>query len=444
MRDTSSLKRLWRISYPLIISSASTTGMLFCDRCMLAQFGESAFRAITTTGPFCWALVVGFCVVSGMGEILIARAFGAGRPSDMGRVTWNLLWIAAASWLWFLPLAILGPRWLPTRFLHGWEERAFFRWFLAPAAIFPIRCALQSFYIGRGQTVLITIWALVANGCNVALDAALIFGLGGWISPMGVRGAVLATYLGELVQVIALSALFVSRFHRSHSGSAHWRPDRSIARQVLALAGPPAVQSVFESALIAGFFQIIDPLGPVSVNLAGACHSIWMLLSFFPDGLYRGVAAMAGQCVGAGRAEMLRPILRASLLLQALFLGALMPQVFFGERWLRSLFVGASGIATSAADLLPLLDLRLCLSLTLLYLLSEGARWVLIAVLSALNDSKSPMICAIATALPVLFAPLALLVHLRVPVFGALSLLSLYALVNGAYNYYRFLRLLSR
>ena len=415
--------------------------MLFCDRCMLAHFSNNAFRAIVTTGPLCWALVVGFCVVSGMGEILIARAFGANRPVEMGRVTWSLLWIAAASTLWFLPLALFGASWLPIS-CDGLEERQFFRWFLAPAALFPIRCALQSFFIGRGQPGIISFWALVANGINIALDALFIFGFGQWIPPMGIKGAVLATYLGELVQITALASVFGSRYHRLHSGSNLWRPNWSVARQVLKLAGPPAVQSIFESAMLSGFFYLIAPLGAVSVTLAGACISLWMVLSFFPDGIYRGVAALAGQCTGAGLSSALRPILRASLVLQGLFLGSILPLLFFKERWLRALFTRAGGVVESFADALTLCDLRVCLGFTLLYLLCEGARWSLIALLGALGDTKSPMICAIATSLPVLFAPLALLVQLRAPLSWALCLLCLHASVNALYNYQRFARLI--
>lgn len=409
---------------------------------MLAQFSNSAFRAVVTTGPLCWALVVGFCVVSGMGEILIARAYGAHRPFEMGRVTWSLLWIAAASTLWFLPLALLGSNLLPISF-NGLEERQFFRWFLAPAALFPIRCALQSFFIGRGQPGIISFWALVANGINIALDAVFIFGFGRWIPPMGIKGAVLATYLGELVQITALASAFGSPYHRHQSGSGLWRPNWPVARQVLQLAGPPAVQSIFESAMLSGFFYLIAPLGATTVSLAGACISLWMVLSFFPDGIYRGVAALAGQCAGAGINSALRPILRASLALQALFLGSVLPLILLSERWLRFLFVRAGGIVENFADVLSPIDLRLCLSFTLLYLFCEGARWSLIALLGALGDTKSPMICAIATSLPVLFAPLALLVQLRAPLSGALCLLCLHAIVNALYNYRRFARLIN-
>ena len=71
--------------------------------------------------------------------------------------------------------------------------------------------ALSGFFVGQGKTRLITLLAIGANVINALLDVCLIFGVQGFIHPMGVQGAAIATSIGSLFQMLVLLYFFLKR-----------------------------------------------------------------------------------------------------------------------------------------------------------------------------------------------------------------------------------------
>ncbi|MFM8491131.1 MAG: hypothetical protein ACKN9X_04290, partial [Candidatus Methylopumilus sp.] len=57
---TGSLKELWKISFPLMISLMSTFMMLFIDRLFLANYSHESLRACVTSGTLAWSMILGW------------------------------------------------------------------------------------------------------------------------------------------------------------------------------------------------------------------------------------------------------------------------------------------------------------------------------------------------------------------------------------------------
>ena len=57
---------------------------------------------------------------------------------------------------------------------------------------------------------LVTYVSIFSNLSNIVLDYIFIFGVSEYIYPLGIDGAILATILGQCIQLICLSKIFLS------------------------------------------------------------------------------------------------------------------------------------------------------------------------------------------------------------------------------------------
>ena len=141
----------------------------------------------------------------------------------------------------------------------------------------------------------------LANLLNVALAYALIYGHFG-LPALGPIGSAWATFLARsFALVLLLTALWRGRNGVSISGRGGWRPDFGVARQVLSVGIPAALEQVLVSS---GFLVLALVVARLGTEVLAAQRITFnaLSLSFLP-GIGFGIAATAlvGQSVGARR-----------------------------------------------------------------------------------------------------------------------------------------------
>src|SRR5262245_38661184 len=103
-----SLKELWSISFPLMITSFSVMLMLFVDRLMLAHYGIEAHNAAVTATTLGWAFLFGAGALTGIAEVFVAQYNGANQKQRLGEPVWQMIWLSLGTALCFIPLALWG------------------------------------------------------------------------------------------------------------------------------------------------------------------------------------------------------------------------------------------------------------------------------------------------------------------------------------------------
>lgn len=113
-----SIRELWRISFPLMISTFASLLMIFTDRIFLARYSLEALNASVNAGTLAWAIVGGCGMVTAMSEVFVAQYNGAGKLREIGRPVWQMIWFAIFSLALFIPLGIWGgPAFFPGMFM---------------------------------------------------------------------------------------------------------------------------------------------------------------------------------------------------------------------------------------------------------------------------------------------------------------------------------------
>ena len=131
----------------------------------------------------------------------------------------------------------------------------------------------------------------IANLLNVALAYGLIYGHFG-LPALGVIGSAWATFVARVVALLLmLRALWAGRGGVSIAGGGGWRPNWSVARRVLGLGIPAAVEQVLITTAFLFLTILVARLG--TDTLAAQRISMSALSFSFLPGIGFGIAATA-------------------------------------------------------------------------------------------------------------------------------------------------------
>ncbi len=387
-----SARELWAVAFPLMLSSFCLLLMVFTDRVFLAHYSGEAMSAALTAGTAAWAVAGSLLIFGGMAEVYVAQYNGAGRFDQLGKPVWQMFYFALGSVLIFFAMGLWGGPLFFKGSANAALEIEYFFWFMALGFSWPLLSAVSAFFVGQGKTRLILGMSLLANGINVLLDWLLIFGVDGWFEPMGVKGAAIATNIGNLIQVVILLALFLRRENRVRYGTAKFHFDLSLFTKCIKVAIPQAALFFIEIMGFTFFYIMLGHVGPKEIFIGGVAQSVCILFFFASDGIGRGAIAVAGNFIGAGEGQKVFKTFWAGTkihLTVGLFL-ALFLVVFPGP--LMNLFLGDSfsfGGLEATPELIA--EMRSTLMLTflfcLLYLVLEGIRWLIAGILTAAGDT---------------------------------------------------------
>lgn len=405
-----SIREIFSISFPLMISSFASLLMIFTDRLFLARYSLDALNASVNAGTLAWALMGGVGMITAMAEVFVAQYNGAGLQKRLGVPVWQMIWFALFSFALFLPLAAGAP-WVFAGDPNSELETVYFRWLMIFGPSYAMMTAFGSFLIGRGRTKILIVLSLVANVINTALDWLFIFGFPPYIPEMGVKGAAIATCLGYVFQTVMLALIFFQKKYRETYGTNRWQLNILELRKCLRIGFPQGIFYGLEIFGWAVFYWMMTSLGKTHITISSICQSLVILFSFFFDGLSKGIAAAAGNFIGSKRFPLAVQTLRSALILQLVFI-FLIGLCFFAspEKLIQILFFEHLDTPSPTLDPTLMSALRTCMVFTFIYIFFEGIRWIFSGLLSAAGDTLFLLIAGSLTVWIALLLPVYLFV----------------------------------
>lgn len=379
-----SLRELWAIAFPLMLSSFSVLTMVFCDRWFLAHYSSEAHNAAVEATTLGWAFLFGWMVLASIAEVFVAQYNGAGKRHRFGEPVWQMIWLSMASWAFFIPLSLWGTGWIFGDSAHFAYEREYFSIMVLFGPFYALYAALCAFFIGQGKTRLITIVVVFANLCNILCDWILIFGIDGLVEPFGVKGAAMATSIATLFQCAVLGAIFLRKKNRQECGTFCWQPKLSAMRDCVRIGLPSAIFVVAEISAYAVFYALMKEMGDVYITVTGICQSLLILFFFFADGMNKAVATIVGNLIGAGRSAVVSKVMKSGLQLNLIFLVIVLAVFSWGMPLIVDQFLPYADEVFIASIQGPL---ETCLILMAVYLFFEGVRLQFAGVLMAAGDT---------------------------------------------------------
>ncbi|MGE3954114.1 MAG: MATE family efflux transporter [Parachlamydiales bacterium] len=435
-----SVRELWSVAFPLMLSSFCLLAMVFTDRVFLAHYSGEAMCAALTAGTAAWAVAGSLLIFASMAEVYVAQYNGAGKFDQLGRPVWQMVYFALASSLLFLAIGTWGGPLLFKGSANEALEVEYFYWFMAFGFSWPLLSALSTFFIGQGKTQVLMWLSLLANALNILLDWLLIFGIEGWLEPMGVKGAAIATNIGNLFQVVILLVLFLKRANRERYGTSNFRFDLFLFRKCLKVAVPQTALYFIEMVGFTLFYLMLGRAGPEALFIGGAAQSVIILFFFACEGMGRGAIAVAGNFIGAGQGKEVFKVFRAGLKIHIAFGLILSLFLVFFPDLLLNLFLHDSfaftGMEMSEEVIAGMRStLLIVYALSLAYLFLEGIRWLISGILTAAGDALFLLSAGAAgVAFALLLPTYWLIVHLNYGAVCAFAITSGFAAFVGLAN----------
>ncbi len=417
-----SIRELWNISLPLMISTLASLFMIFTDRIFLAHYSVEALNASVNAGTLAWAIMSGIGMITAMSEVFVAQYNGAKHYKRLGIPVWQMIWFALFSCLFFVPLAVWGSPAIFAGDRYASLEIDYFRLLMLFGPSYALMMAFSGFFIGRGRTKVMIWLAIVANLINIVLDWALIFGVPGLVPEMGIQGAAIATCLGYFFESAVLGYLFLKKENRISFGAANWKFNWKEMKKCCRVGVPQGIFCALEVFGWAVFYWMMTDMGEKHITISSICQSFTILLSFFCDGLSRGAAAVAGNFIGSQRYDLVRKVLRSGFALMIVFsVATAFILVVDPVDIVKVLFIQNPDPAIQAS-------LKVCMVLSFIYIFFDGLRWVFSGLLVAAGDTLFLLIAGSLSVWVFLLAPVYFfVVKQNLPIEYAWGLTVLYA-----------------
>jgi len=298
-------KDIWRIAWPIMLSSMANTVINFTDTAFVSRVGEKELAASALGGVFYFVLIM-IGVAIGIGsQILIARKAGENKPKQIGIIYDNSFVILLASALfiqllfyWFMPSLmrhIIKDIEVANACIIYLNARSWGLVFMM------VLISLRSFYTGIAFTRIITYSTVIMMLLNVFLNYILTLGHYGF-APMGIFGVGTSSAISEAVAAIyaILYTLFSKKLKEFHLFNFK---GISLAEMldILKLSAPIVFQHIISMGAWFLFFILIEKIGTRELAVSNLVRSVYMVLMTPVWGYSQAANSMVSNVIGQGR-----------------------------------------------------------------------------------------------------------------------------------------------
>ena len=296
-------RRVLALAAPTIGENLLQTLVGIVDTLLVARLGAEALAGVGSSLQVMFLVISVLSTISVGASILVSQAIGAGKHERANQVARQaLVWGIVLS----VPLSIGG--YLLAESIASWMglpsevaaiTAAYIQVTLSGSIFLVLMYVAGGVLRGAGDARTPMLAAMVANILNAGLAWLLIFGNLG-LPALGTQGSAWAALIGRAVATALLLVALCSGLRVINVWGTHgWRPDGMLARRMLGLGGPAAL----EQALITLGFTVFTALMASQGTAALAGQRITMnalSLAFLPAiGLMLATTALVGMSVGA-------------------------------------------------------------------------------------------------------------------------------------------------
>jgi MATE family multidrug resistance protein len=354
--------------------------MFFVDRVILAAYSEQAMYAVIVSGNFVSVFAWMLMGVANTSEVFVGQFNGSRQYDKLAIPVWQMIYMSIMSIGFFLPIAYFSEyiNILPD---YALEDGLDYQKILFYFGFLPVLVAsLSAFFIGQGKAGIVTATVIAGNIINALMDYVFIFTL-----HYGTKGAAMGTVVSNGLQVLVLACVFLNKKNRlSFKTLENFSFNKSMFASCFKVGIPLSISNFFT---ILSWALVISIIGQASKELGiiwGFASAVYMLISFFAEGLNKAIAAITSNMIGKRDLESIRLVYKRFLFFLVVFCLLLaIPLVFVPDIVLKIFNIGN--------DLSEIRDQSVAaLRLSLAALLLESAEYITWGVLLAGGDTKYP------------------------------------------------------
>ncbi|MDR3273915.1 MAG: MATE family efflux transporter [Puniceicoccales bacterium] len=306
-----SIRELWTIAWPLIISSAANVFMILADRVIVAKYSNAAFQALSGTITWWWTIYLAALNIALVADVFVGRFNGSKNHKKIGSAVWQMIWFSVALFPVMIVLAIWVAPYLLAENLRP-LGLPYMRILLVTIPI-PLAAmgALGSFFTGRGRTRIILYVSIICNVINVFLDIALVFGLGPF-PELGIIGAGIATISAQTIELLLFSLLVFRRKNNVAYNIFDCRFDAKLFLESLKIGLPNAIDCLVGGGLWCFVIQTAAlNVSSEHFTILFMSQTCYTTMYFMVEGVGQGVGIIVSNAYGAKNWDTIKKNMRS-------------------------------------------------------------------------------------------------------------------------------------
>ena len=330
---------LLSLFFPVAVTILSGSLLALVERLLLARYSIEGMEAALTVMYISRLFYFPCMAVPLMAQAAIGFHIGAQEKRAVGPCTWQMVWFCIFSAFITIPL--------------GWSvgQSYFSGTSIAPLALpyyhlmiplnflYPLITAFAAFYIGIGRARFFLVATIATHLFHLGLCYLLIFGLPGWIHPMGIIGAGIATLITQGGLCLFLAISFLHPAYREVFGTDKWQFNRLLLWRYSSPGLFRFGARVLCASSWAALTWVVSRKGDDFLLVFSVGGTIAIFTTFVGEALSQVMTTMASRVLGAKLYHKLPLLYRSSLSLfvfSSLLLA--IPTILFPETTMAILF----------------------------------------------------------------------------------------------------------
>ena len=295
---------LLRLATPNIIGLFAMTVVIGYDGYVLGRLGADALAGIALVFPLSMLMMqMSGGGIGGAVTAAVARALGAGRDEEAGRLAQQSLLIACAFAAAFMLVllgfgrgvyAAMGGRGAALDAALAYSNVLF-----SGAIVIWATNVLGAIVRGAGNMLLPALMLVLTALIHLVLCPTLVFGWGP-IPGLGVPGAALSLLVANGAAALALGVHLLRRGAPAALNRSPWRLHGALARDILRVGLPASMSPVVSNASIAVATAFVGSFGTAALAGYGVAARLEYILVPIAFGFGTALTAMVATNMGAG------------------------------------------------------------------------------------------------------------------------------------------------
>ena len=311
------------MALPMMLSMAFSSLYNIVDSYFVAKLSEDAMTALSLVFP-AQNLMTSVAVGFGVGiNAMIAFFLGAGQQKKANSAAAQGLMFSVVHGILIMALCLIGMPFFLRAFTSkqsvidlGVEYSNIVFLF---AVIVNVGITYEKIFQSVGRMKETMICMVIGFVANIVLDPMLIFGIG-FFPRMGIRGAAIATGIGQVLTLIAYIVFNKVKHLPVKADKESFKLDMEVCGRMYGIGIPATLNMALPSVLISALNGILSVYSESYVLVLGVYYKLQTFIYLPANGIIQGIRPLVGYNYGAGENKRVEKIYRLSLGMTAILM----------------------------------------------------------------------------------------------------------------------------
>lgn len=389
-------KLLVSMSFPMMISMLVQALYNIVDSIFVARISENALTAVSLAFPL-QSLMIAIGAGMGVGvNAILSRSLGEKDYTRVNQSAMNGIFLSIINFCIFFLIGIFVTKPFYYSQTADQEIITYGIQYLTIVCCCSFGIYAQFIFERLLQSTGKTFYTMITQGTgaiiNIILDPILIFGLMG-APKLGVRGAAIATVIGQIVASILAIIINIRKNNEIHISFKGFRPSLTTIKHIYSVGLPSIIMQSIGSVMVFGMNQILIGFSSTAAAVFGVYFKLQSFIFLPVFGLNNGMVPIIAYNYGAKKKERLLQVIKLSVCYaEALMILGFLAFQFF-PRQLFNLFDASDHMLSMGIPALRIISIHFLLA---------GVCIVCGSAFQALGNGVYSMIVSIARQLVVL------------------------------------------